>query len=111
MESELQDVSAHYASVAAALDLDSAEIARPIHTSMQVKEAFGEGSLHYVTWKLLSDLSHYSYTLTRQFSKRSEFVGETNSIVTLGVFVTHVNSAMELALELVRQALTVPDEG
>jgi hypothetical protein len=56
---------AYFRSLAGAAGIDATEATRSLATSAPVQVEYGSESIEYVSWKLLSDLSHFSYMMLR----------------------------------------------
>lgn len=68
MTAEKGATRAHFEHLAGELGLDIVEATRKLSTSAPVKVQYGENSIEFATWKLLSDLSHFSYMMLRHLA-------------------------------------------
>jgi hypothetical protein len=56
---------AHIDAAAHAAGVTTRAVRRELHPALPVAEAYGEGSLPYVAWTALSDLTHFGFTLAK----------------------------------------------
>jgi hypothetical protein len=105
MQEEIDEIKSHFDEVAGLLGYPARAVSAGVPTSLPLKEQFGADHLTFVMWKLLSDLSHYSYSLTRHFSSNNEYVDQTNDFVTFRVMIQTVNTALADAADLLDLSL------
>ncbi len=109
MLNEVRVTKEHFEALAKGLGLDSAELARRPSTSEPIKSVYGEESVAFVAWKLLSDLSHFSFTMMRHMAAPvAELEGSPLSNVTLVVFATEVNRGARVSADHLRRAVALP---
>jgi hypothetical protein len=105
MQAEMDEIKSHFDEIADLLGYPAKAVSAAVPTSLPLKEHFGAEDLSFVIWKLLSDLSHFSYSLTRHFSSNNEYVEQTNDVVTFRVMIQTVNTALADAADLLDLSL------
>lgn len=68
MDAQKAESAAYFRRLATAAGLEMSEAMTTPHTSTPVKVEYGEESIEFVTWKFLSDLSHFSYMMLRNLA-------------------------------------------
>ena len=99
---------AHFEHLAGDLSLDVVESTRKLTTSAPVKVQYGDGSVEFLTWKLLSDLSHFSFVMLRHLAT-TPIPGTTVPLrhATMLQFSQTVNLVCDDAAEHIEQAAFV----
>jgi hypothetical protein len=94
--------------LAGELSLDVAESTRKLATSAPVKVQYGNSSVEFVTWKFLSDLSHFSFIMLRHLAT-TPIPGTTVPLLhaTMLQFSQTVNRVCDDAAEHIEQAAFV----
>lgn len=68
MASEEASAREHFRSLATAAGLDTAQALRKVSTSAPIQVEYGADGVEFVTWKFLSDLSHFSFMMLRHLA-------------------------------------------
>lgn len=68
VETQKRERSAHFALLAKRSGLDEGEVTRKLWTSTPIAVVYGQESTVEVMWKMLSDLSHFSYLMLRHLA-------------------------------------------
>lgn len=68
VEKQKRERSAHFELLAERLGLERDAVVKMISTREPIKTAYGEQSTVMVMWKMLSDLSHFSYLMLRHLA-------------------------------------------
>lgn len=68
MLAQKEESEAHFRSLAEEVGIDAKEATRFLATSAPVQVEYGSDSIEYVSWKFLSDLSHFSYMMLRHLA-------------------------------------------
>jgi hypothetical protein len=85
-------------------ELEQSELDRRPLQSEIVRGAYGEESVEFATWKLLSNLAHYSYSVERLLPSGAGIDGQ-GDVVLLVSLVSETNGAVIAAIESLRHAL------
>jgi len=107
--SEEQDAMVEeFKATAAALALNYTLIARSVSNKTLLTEAFGPDSQTYAIWKVLSDLSHFSFAMNKHLSSYQADHDTTLENVVLVVFISEVNKTLFTAANLLEAAVSGP---
>lgn len=68
MLTQKEESEAHFRSLAEEAGIDATEATRFLTTSAPVQVEYGSESIEFVSWKFLSDLSHFSYMMLRHLA-------------------------------------------
>jgi hypothetical protein len=68
MATQKEESTAHFRALADAAGLDVTEATKNLNTSAPVQVEYGSESVEFVSWKFLSDLSHFSYMMLRHLA-------------------------------------------
>lgn len=106
MATQKEESAAHFRSLASEVGLDAAEATRNLTTSAPVQVEYGSESVEFVSWKFLSDLSHFSYMMLRhlatstvpQSDARLEHITLLQLAQTVNRVADDASAAMEASL-------------
>ena len=68
MDEQKRESAAHFQQLAEAIGLDASLALKKTYTSTPVQAEYGAGSIEFITWKFLSDLSHFSFMMLRHMA-------------------------------------------
>ncbi|WP_146188121.1 hypothetical protein [Mycetocola zhujimingii] len=109
MAEEVERTNIHFAALATGIGIDPDELLRRLNTADPLRSVYGEQSVTFVSWKLLSDLSHFSMTMLRHLSSsRPELDGAQLASVSLIFFATEINRAVADAIVLMEIRMSAP---
>lgn len=105
VETQKRERSAHFELLAERLGLDEGDVTRKLWTSTPIAVVYGEQSTVKVMWKMLSDLSHFSYLMLRHLAT-SPVPGSDAQLlhVTVLQFANTVNTVCADALRALEVA-------
>lgn len=106
MESEKLEAAKFLKGIATKSGIAAQELTASVRIKTLFAETYGEADVVYPIWKMLSDLSHFSYLMTKHLST-TEFEGEPVSYQFLLAATHHANRSMAQ----VEQALAVAVKG
>lgn len=100
----------HFRDLATSVGLDPAQAMRKVSTSAPIQVEYGTESVELVTWKLLSDLSHFSFIMLRHLAT-TPVPGSDAKLkhVTMLEFAQAINRVCEQALQALELAAAVAD--
>lgn len=112
MVRENVSVREHFRAVTELLSLDHGAVMAPLLTRRPITSAYGDPSLEFMTWAMLSDLSHFSY-MTLAHLATSKVPGSSVQLlhVVMAQFVRTVNGACVDAIGALERAARPPDAG
>lgn len=110
MAAEEAMVRDHFRNLAASVGLDPAQAMRKVATSAPIQVEYGAESVELVTWKFLSDLSHFSFMMLRHLAT-TPLPGSDARLehVTVLQFAQTINRVCEHALQTLELAAVVAD--
>ncbi|MEO8529485.1 MAG: hypothetical protein ABI435_10450 [Pseudolysinimonas sp.] len=108
MEREHGALSEQVRAASVRLGLDQRSVVTTLRPSEPLHVVFGKLSVTVVTWRLLSDLSHYSYGLSARFDAGALAVDGRSGNELLRVVLSCVNPALDEAIRLLRWAKSAP---
>ncbi|MCM3658459.1 hypothetical protein M3147_14475 [Agromyces mediolanus] len=109
---EKLSVREHFRAVAELLSLDPGAVMAPLSTRRPITSSYGAQSQEFMTWGMLSDLSHFSY-MTLAHLATSKVPGSSVQLlhVVMAQFVRTVNRACVDAIGALERAARPPDAG
>ncbi|WP_203579984.1 hypothetical protein [Microbacterium hibisci] len=109
MAREKLSVREHFRAVTELLSLDYEAVKAPLSTRRPITSAYGDQSQEFMTWGMLSDLSHFSY-MTLAHLATSKVRGSSVQLlhVVMAQFVGTVNGACVEATGALEQAARPP---
>lgn len=112
MEREKMNVREHFRAIAELLSLDYDAVKAPLSTRRPITSAYGDPSQEFMTWGMLSDLSHFSY-MTLAHLAESKVPGSSVQLlhVVMAQFVSTVNGACVDAIGALENAARPQDPG
>lgn len=112
MVREKLSVREHFRAVAELLSLDHGVVMAPLSTRRPIISAYGDQSQEFMTWGMLSDLSHFSY-MTLAHLATSKMPGASVQLlhVVMAQFVRTVNGACVDAIWALERAARPPAAG
>ncbi|APH44816.1 hypothetical protein BMW26_07500 [Microbacterium sp. 1.5R] len=106
MEEQKRESEEHFRQLAEAVGLDASQALKKTFTSTPVQAEYGSESVEFITWKFLSDLSHFSFMMLRHLA--TSRVPESDAHlehVTLLQFSQTVNRVCDDAVEAFERSL------
>lgn len=110
MSSEGAAAREHFRGLASAAGLDPAQALRKVATSAPIQVEYGAESVEFVTWKFLSDLSHFSFMMLRHLAT-TRVPGSDARLehVTVLQFARTMNRVCRDAVRFLELAAVIPD--
>lgn len=91
-------------SAAAAIGLDVRNSRRQVQTATPIADIYGDNSLVHVVWRFLSDLTHFSFSITRNQEIAETEGGGPVRIASLELFTTTTTRTARDALHALEHA-------
>lgn len=110
MEERKRESEEHFRLLAEAVGLDVSQAMKKVFTSTPVQVEYGSESVEFITWKFLSDLSHFSFMMLRSLAT-SEVSGSDARLdhVTLLQFSQTVSRVCDDAAAALERSVTPSD--